>query len=105
MRLLDEFRHEDAELRGDVLQALMLDTLVPSSIDATVEDGGVTLTGRVDWQFQRDEAEFVAANTRAHCELPASDRQASGFDAPQVRAMIQGDAFHSTTPTKELPCD
>jgi osmotically-inducible protein OsmY len=62
VRLLGEFGREDAELRGDVLQALMLDTLVPSSIDAEVQDGEVTLTGRADWQFQRDEAEFVAAN-------------------------------------------
>jgi osmotically-inducible protein OsmY len=69
VRLLDEFRREDAELRGDVLQALTLDTLVPSSIDATVEDGEVTLTGRADWQFQRDEAEFVAANVPGVIEV------------------------------------
>jgi osmotically-inducible protein OsmY len=62
VRLLGEFGREDAELRGDVLQALMLDTLVPRSIDARVLDGEVTLTGHADWQFQRDEAEFVAAN-------------------------------------------
>jgi hypothetical protein len=34
---------EEAALLGAVLQAPMLDNLVPSTIDATVEDGGVTL--------------------------------------------------------------
>jgi osmotically-inducible protein OsmY len=52
----------DAELRGDVLQALMLDGLVPDTVDAQVEDGHVTLTGRAQWQYQRDEAERVASN-------------------------------------------
>jgi osmotically-inducible protein OsmY len=62
VRILNENRRDDADLRGAVLQALMLDSLVPSSIDAKVRDGWVTLTGSADWQFQRDEAEFVAAN-------------------------------------------
>ena len=62
VRLLDEHRRHDAELRGDVLQALMLDTLVPSTVDAAVKDGVVTLTGIVTSQYQRDEAEFLAGN-------------------------------------------
>src|SRR5512138_556989 len=64
VRILDEHRRHDAELRGDVLQALMLDALVPSTVDAAVRDGVVTLTGIVTWQYQRDEAEFVAGNIR-----------------------------------------
>jgi osmotically-inducible protein OsmY len=40
----------------------MLDSLVPSTVDASVYDGFITLTGTVDWQYQRDEAEFVAGN-------------------------------------------
>jgi osmotically-inducible protein OsmY len=62
VRILNEDRRDDADLRGAVLQALMLDSLVPSTIDARVEDGWVTLTGTAEWQFQRDEAEFIAAN-------------------------------------------
>jgi len=53
---------DDDELRGEILQALMLNSLVPSTIDATVDDGFVTLTGTADWQFQRDEAEDVASS-------------------------------------------
>jgi osmotically-inducible protein OsmY len=62
VRILNEKRHEDADLRGDVLQALMLDGLVPNTIDANVKVGFVTLTGAANWQYQRDEAEFIAGN-------------------------------------------
>jgi osmotically-inducible protein OsmY len=62
VRILTEQRRENSELRGDVLQALMLDAVVPTTVDATVKDGMVTLTGTAQWQYQRDEAEFVAAN-------------------------------------------
>jgi osmotically-inducible protein OsmY len=62
LKLMNDEKRADAELRGDVLQALMLDSLVPKTVDAKVEDGFVTLTGTVDWQYQRDEAEFVASN-------------------------------------------
>jgi osmotically-inducible protein OsmY len=62
VRLLTQHRRDDAELRGDVLQAMMLDSLIPSTVDATVKGGVVTLTGTADWQYQRGEAEFVAAN-------------------------------------------
>jgi osmotically-inducible protein OsmY len=62
VRIMNQDRRDDAELRGDVLQALMLDSIVPSTIDAKVDDGMVTLTGTANWQFERDEAEFVAAN-------------------------------------------
>ena len=62
VKLLNDDRRGDADLRGDVLQALMLDSLVPATVDATVKDGFVTLTGTADYQYQRDEAEFVASN-------------------------------------------
>jgi osmotically-inducible protein OsmY len=62
VRLLTGIQRDDADLRGDVLQALMLDSLVPRSVDAKVDSGLVTLTGTTEWQYQRDEAEFIAAN-------------------------------------------
>lgn len=62
VRLMDDKRREDAELRGDVLQALMLDSMIPATVDAKVDEGFVTLTGTADWQYQREEAEHVASN-------------------------------------------
>jgi osmotically-inducible protein OsmY len=62
VKLMGDKKRADADLRGDVLQALTLDSLVPPSVDVKVDDGFVTLTGTADWQYQRDEAEFVASN-------------------------------------------
>ena len=62
VRLLNDDRREDADLRGAVLQALMLDSLVPATVDADVDVGMVTLKGQANWHFQRDEAETVATN-------------------------------------------
>jgi osmotically-inducible protein OsmY len=62
VKLMNADKRADAEVRGDVLQALMLDSLVPKTVDAKVADGFVTLTGSANWQYQRDEAEFVASN-------------------------------------------
>jgi osmotically-inducible protein OsmY len=62
VRLLDDSKRDDAELRGDVLQALMLDSLIPTTVDVKARNGFVTLSGTADWQYQRDEAEFLAAS-------------------------------------------
>ncbi len=62
VRLLTDLGRLDADIRGDILQALMLDSLVPKTVDASVTDGYVTLAGTVNWQYERDEAEFVASN-------------------------------------------
>lgn len=62
VRILTEHQRSDADLRGAVLQAITLDSLIPATIDAKVDDGIVTLTGKANWQFQRDEAESVAGN-------------------------------------------
>ena len=62
VRILTEHKREDAELRSDVLQALMLDSVVPRTVDAKVSDGIVKLSGKVTFQFQRSEAESVAGN-------------------------------------------
>ena len=67
VRIPDSDRRGDAVLRGDVLQALMLDSLIPASVDAKVEGGFVTLIGTVSWQYQRDEAEFIAGNVPGVC--------------------------------------
>jgi osmotically-inducible protein OsmY len=55
--LLDADRREDDEIRGVALQALIWDTEVPSdSIDVKVQEGWITLTGDVSFQFESDAA-------------------------------------------------
>ena len=43
----------DADVHRDVLHALLLDRLVPMTVDAQVRDGVVTLTGTVGSQRER----------------------------------------------------
>ena len=62
VQIMNDERRANADLRGDILHALTLNTLVPATIDAHVTDGFVSLTGTANWQFERDEAELVASN-------------------------------------------
>ena len=55
-------RRGDDDLRGDVLEALMLDTSVPMTVDTRVLNGFVTLTGTVQWHYQREAAESRATD-------------------------------------------
>jgi osmotically-inducible protein OsmY len=57
VRLMDDDRRDDADIRGVALQILMWDALVPTdSIDVSVDDGWVTLTGEVSYPFEREAA-------------------------------------------------
>ncbi|HMD56743.1 MAG TPA: BON domain-containing protein [Solirubrobacteraceae bacterium] len=57
VRLLDDARREDADIRGIALQILMWDIEVPAeSIDVKVHDGWITLRGTVSYQFESDAA-------------------------------------------------
>ena len=81
---------EDAELRGAVLQALALDSVVPQTVDAHVGDRKVTLSGTATWQFERDEAEFVANNVHGVVRVQSEiDLTGPPPDAGKVRDSIQ----------------
>jgi len=57
VRLLNESRRDDADIRGIALQILMWDFEVPAElIDVKVSDGWVTLTGDVSYQFESNAA-------------------------------------------------
>jgi osmotically-inducible protein OsmY len=108
VRLMNDDRRADSDLRGDVLQALMLDSIVPSSVDAKVKDGFVTLSGKVDWQYQRDEAEWVASSIvgaldvvdeieLAHPQPKAGDVQDSIKNAFKRNAALDAEDLYVTT--------
>jgi osmotically-inducible protein OsmY len=57
VRLLNENRRADAEIRGAALQRLIWDPMLDADyLDVRVKDGWVTLTGDADRQFQSDRA-------------------------------------------------
>lgn len=61
VRIPSRDQRDDDDLRGDVLEALMLDGSVPMTVDAQARDGLVTLTGTAQWHYQREEAESRTA--------------------------------------------
>jgi osmotically-inducible protein OsmY len=107
VRLLTEGGRLDADIRGDVLQALALDSLVPESVDAKVHDGFVTLTGTAEWKYQRDEANYVASTIVGALDVineieiisptRASEVKDSIKNALKRNAGIDGDALSVTT--------
>ena len=110
VRFLDDDHRADADLRGDVLEALMLDLRVPTSVDAKVKDGVVTLTGPVSWWYQREEAESVAGNVPGVVDVRNEiflDRQAGPLSPADVEekirmafvrnAQLDSDAIHVAT--------
>ena len=61
VQIPDRDRRDDEDLRGDVLEALMLEGSVPMTVDAQARDCFVTLTGTVEWHYQREAAESRTA--------------------------------------------
>jgi osmotically-inducible protein OsmY len=63
VRLLNQDRRKDAEIRGAALQRLIWDPEIPGDyLDVGVTDGWVTLKGDVDFQYQSDRAFDHAAS-------------------------------------------
>jgi osmotically-inducible protein OsmY len=57
VRLLNDDRRKDAEIRGAALERLIWDTELPGEdLDVHVKDGWVTLKGDVEHQYQSDAA-------------------------------------------------
>lgn len=50
---------DDADIARAASGALYWDTLLPASIQLVVNDGYVSLSGEVEWNYQREEAEDV----------------------------------------------
>jgi osmotically-inducible protein OsmY len=83
-------RRDDDDLRGDVLEALMLDTSVPTTVDARVRNGFVTLTGMVRWHFQREAAESRVTNTPGVVGIDNAIALTQAPDAGAAREVITG---------------
>jgi osmotically-inducible protein OsmY len=57
VRLPDAYERTDSELAQACVSALKMSTVVPrGGVSVAVSDGWVTLTGTVEWQFQKEAA-------------------------------------------------
>src|SRR5437868_4150337 len=61
VRLPSSAERTDADIAAAIIWALEWDALVPTDrLDVTVSKGWVTLSGEVDWYYQKEDAERVA---------------------------------------------
>ena len=54
----------DTDITADVVKALELHSTIPDGVQAAVHSGRVTLTGKVDWMFQKHDAERAVRHIR-----------------------------------------
>lgn len=55
---------DDADIAKGIATAFEHNVLIPKGLDIRVAQGGVTLSGTAQWQYQRNTAEKVARATR-----------------------------------------
>lgn len=89
VQIPDKDRRDDEDLRGDVLEALMLDASVPMTVDAQARDGFVTLTGTAQWHYQREAAELRAANVPGVAGIDNAITLTQTPDAREARDAIR----------------
>ena len=89
VQIPDRDRRDDEDLRGDVLEALMLDVSVPMTVDAQARDGFVTLTGTAHWHYQREAAEFRTANVPGVADIDNAISLTRTPDARKARGAIR----------------
>jgi osmotically-inducible protein OsmY len=54
----------DVDIAGDAVRALELRSTVPGGVQAAVHNGHITLTGNVNWLFQKQDAEKAVRHIR-----------------------------------------
>lgn len=105
------FTHErsDMDIARAVSDALYWDVYVPRTVQAAVERGHVTLTGEVEWNYEREEASSlarrilgvrgvtnritlkqVATRTDVRGELQRIFHRDAQIDANNIRIMCEG---------------
>jgi osmotically-inducible protein OsmY len=88
VRIADADWRDDEDLRGDVLEALMLDGSVPMTVDAQARAGLVTLTGTAQWHYQREEAEARTADVPGVTGIDNAITLTAAADAGDARDAI-----------------
>jgi osmotically-inducible protein OsmY len=101
-RLMDEPAREDAEVRGAALQALTWNAEVPADrVDVAVDLGHLTLTGIVDWRYEKDAAETAVSllpgviGVRNEIEVEAPALEADGVSTGISDALLRSAQVHA----------
>jgi osmotically-inducible protein OsmY len=78
----------DADIAQDAARALELHSMVPDAVQAVVHDGHLTLTGKVDWLYQKESAESAVRHIRGVREVFSHITVAPGAGIRDVRRRI-----------------
>jgi osmotically-inducible protein OsmY len=54
----------DADVAQDAARALELRSMIPKAVQAVIHNGHLTLTGKVDWLYQKESAEKAVGHIR-----------------------------------------
>jgi osmotically-inducible protein OsmY len=100
----------DADIAEDAARALELRSAIPESVQVVVHIGHVTLTGKVDWLYQKETAEKIVRHVRGvrnvlnhitvapqaavrdvHHRIVKALHQNADVDARQITVTVSGD--------------
>jgi osmotically-inducible protein OsmY len=90
VRLPSDIKRADDEIAARAVDILKWQVGVPADrIKVQVEKGAVTLTGEVDWQFQKSEADHVVHKLNGVIDVINQIRVASPVQAVEVKEKIE----------------
>jgi osmotically-inducible protein OsmY len=90
VRLPSDTKRADDEIAARAVDILKWQVGLPADrIKVKVEKGVVTLTGEVDWQFQKSDAEYAVHKLTGVAHVANQIRVASAVHASEVREKIQ----------------
>jgi len=89
VKILDEHKRSDLDVASAVLNALKWDVFTPSTVTAKVQEGAVTLEGKVKWNFEREAAEKAVRYLTGVVSVYNAITLAPGASAAQVKEKIE----------------
>lgn len=89
VELLLIHKMDDTELGKDIARALGSNSWVPKEVKAKVENGWVTLSGQVDWAFERNNAMQAIQKLNGVCGVNNLISLKSKVKPQDVRAKIK----------------
>jgi osmotically-inducible protein OsmY len=89
VKVLDDYRHSDADLANAAQNALKWDVFVPDTVLAVVSEGSITLSGTVTWKYERDAAEKALRNLAGVVAVYNTVTVTPKIDAVEVREKVE----------------
>jgi osmotically-inducible protein OsmY len=89
VKILSEHKRSDSEIGAAIESVFKWNVEVPKTVKATVQNGAVTLEGKVTWNFQRDAAERAVRFLTGVVAVYNSISVKPGASASQVKEKVE----------------